>query len=382
MWLEQYKELKRFINANPSITITDSTVTIPGDVRTEFYRHFDALRAGFVKDRFLIDLDRAETLKQAYGAVSAAVQQEMHLESIETSNNLKWFLLDPLNGLMRTLFDPVFNLLKGRLDVNSFGVAAETTVKNVFQPLFAEGYQRWATLALMHQMSATRLWTGKASSSTDNMMTKRGVFAAVRDATPPPIAESRELTLSGIPSSSFLMPEMIVFAEKLQGYAGFAHPVNMSYLKVNALNKKLDWLSQKQLKNDFGMSDFWPDMMLYISDEKADDIKVLADTDHIARPAAILEFMEEENWCYEKKVSSIIRHNRIFSPPAGRYIISRSDVSPETFKQLCPQENIHLINAGYDVAALEPVAAALAQILAAGKEGDKEEPESGETQVG
>jgi hypothetical protein len=176
------------------------------------------------------------------------------------------------------------------------------------------------------------------------------------------------------------MPEMIVFAEKLQGYAGLVCPANMSYLKANALNKKLDWLSQKQLKHDFGMSDFWPDMMLYISGEKSDDIKVLADSEYVARPAAILEFMEEENWCYEKNIASVIRHNQIFSPPAGSYIVSRAEVDPETFKQLCPDENIHLINAGYDASALEPVAGALAQILAAGKEDDKKEQENGEKQ--
>ncbi len=382
MWLQQYKELKRFINANPSIAITDNSIAIPGDVRAEFYKNFDALRAGFVKDRLVIDLDRADALSEAYGTISKTVKQDMHLEEIKTSDNLKWFLCDPLNGLMRSLFDPVFDLLKGRLDVNSFGIAAETTVKNVFQPLFAEGYKRWTTLALMQQLAADRLWAIKSSGSSESFETKRGIFAAVRDASPPSMTETDNLVFGGAANGSFLVPEAIVHSRKLQGYVGFVHPSNMSLMKANSFNKKLEWLDQKQIKQDCGTSNLWSDMMLYISGESADDLKLVADSERIARPAAILEIMEEESWCYEKTIGAITRHNQVLVPSLGSYVISRTEVDPESFKQLCPSENIHLISAGYDVSRLEPLVSALAQAVAASKEGEKKDQGNEENPAG
>jgi hypothetical protein len=379
MWLQQYKELKRFIHANPSIEITNNSVSIPGDVRAEFYKNFDALRAGFIKDRFIIDLDRAEALSEAYGGVSKAVKQRMHLEEIQTSDKLRWFLCDPLNGLMRTLFDPVFDLLKGRLDVDGFGITAETAVKNVFHPLFADGYQCWVTLALMQQLSADRLWTVKSPASSDNLDTRRGIFSAVRDASPPAMTESGRLVFGSATSGSFLVPEAIVHTEKLPGYAGFVLPSNISLLKANSSSKKLEWLNQKQLKQDFGAGDFWPDMLFYVSGESADDLKLIADSERIARPAAIFEIMEDENWCYEKNIRPIVRHNQILTPTAGSYVISRTEVDTESFRQLCPPDSIHLINAGYDASRLEPLVLALAQSIAAGKEDETKEQGAGET---
>jgi hypothetical protein len=382
MWLQQYKELKRFIHANPSIEITNNSVSIPGDVRAEFYKNFDALRAGFIKDRFVIDLDRAEALSEAYNGISKTVKQGMHLEEIQTSDKLRWFLCDPLNGLMRTLFDPVFDLLKGRLDVDGFGIAAETAVKNVFRPLFAEGYQCWVTLALMQQLSADRLWTVKSPISSDNLETRRGIFSAVRDASPPAMTESDKLAFGSATSGSFLVPEAIVHTEKLQGYAGFVLPSNISLLKANSSSKKLEWLNQKQLKQEFGAGDFWPDLLFYVSGESADVLKMIADSECIARPVAIFEIMEDENWCYEKNIGPIIRHNQILTPSAGSYVISRTEVNPESFRQLCPPDNIHLINAGYDASRLEPLVSALAQAIASRKDAQENQLDAGEKEGG
>jgi capsid protein len=70
------------------------------------------------------------------------------------------------------------------------------------------------------------------------------------------------------------------------------------------------------------------------------------------------------------------------TPTAGSYVISRAETNPESFKQLCPSDNIHLINAGYDASTLEPLVLALARSIAAMKEVKEKEQEPKENPAG
>ena len=148
-WQNSYRELQNFIAAHPAIEIDMSSVVIPGDIRPEFYRLFDAVRSSFIKERFTAELNKACEMSAAYGAASKAVKEEMRLEDIEIHADLNWFLLDPTNGLMRVLFDPLFDLLKGKTDMAGFTQVADAAVAGSFKALFREGYERWGELALL-----------------------------------------------------------------------------------------------------------------------------------------------------------------------------------------------------------------------------------------
>ena len=71
--------------------------------------------------------------------LSKTLKQEMNLEDIEINASLNWFLLDPINGLMRVLFDILFDLLKGKMDLPGFIKAADTAVKESYKMLCPRG---------------------------------------------------------------------------------------------------------------------------------------------------------------------------------------------------------------------------------------------------
>src|SRR5271157_4749811 len=111
IWPNAYEELQKFIAGHPAIEIDMNCIVISGDLRPEFYKLFDTVRVSFIRERFAAELEEAYALSAAYGEASKAVKEEMRLEDIEVNANLNWFLIDPINGLMRVLFDLLFDLL-------------------------------------------------------------------------------------------------------------------------------------------------------------------------------------------------------------------------------------------------------------------------------
>jgi len=113
-WQKAYSGLKEYIAGNPKIEIGKNVIAIPGDVRPEFYRVFDTVRVAFLKEKFQTLLDEAIPLSKNYAEVGQEVTKSLGLADIKVSASLNWFLNDPVNGLIRLLFDPLFNLLKGK----------------------------------------------------------------------------------------------------------------------------------------------------------------------------------------------------------------------------------------------------------------------------
>ena len=151
-------------------------------------------------------------------------------------------------------------------------------------------------------------------------------------------------------------------------------------------------------------------MMLHVTDEHPEDLKLVADFYHIARPEIIVEFMEEDDWYDARRVEDIMRHNLALNPRLGSYVISRVEVPPEAFQPLeamplavtaVPQAipatagagmapgkfgtgvtppqtpsmarplslaelpaNVHVLSVGYDMSQLGPVVDALARATA------------------
>ena len=51
-WYQNFDELKDYIKGHPSIEISASVMVMLDDVRPEFYRLFDRVRAAFVKEKY------------------------------------------------------------------------------------------------------------------------------------------------------------------------------------------------------------------------------------------------------------------------------------------------------------------------------------------
>ncbi|RJO60494.1 MAG: hypothetical protein C4542_09390 [Dehalococcoidia bacterium] len=407
-WQNSYGELQKFIVTHPTIEIDMSSVVITGDIRPEFYKLFDTVRASFIKERFAAELEKAYAMSAAYGATSKAVKEEMRLEGIEINANLNWFLLDPINGLMRVLFDPLFDLLKGKTDLAGFTGVADTAVADSFEALFREGYERWGELALLQLLAPDKLWLGKAHDYYTDPSMEGDIAEGNRDESVPDLVESRKLVFDNLVRASFVVPGALVHSVRLDYYVSLRPNWYLPRWKARTLSERLEWIELKTLYKDFGADNLWPDMLIHVAGERPEELKLVADYYHLARPEIIIEFMEEDGWWDAKGVADIMRHNTALNPRLGSYVISRVEVPPEAFKppEAAPgpvsaisapdvaatsetpvtttdanplpmslpmslaelPANVHVLSVGYDMSKLEPVVEALAKATAMIKE--------------
>ena len=209
-WQQSYEQLKKFIADHPAIEIDMNSIVISGDLRPEFYKLFDTVRVSFIKERFAAELEKAYALSAAYSEAGRAVKEELKLEDIEINANLNWFLLDPINGLMRVLFDPQFDLLKGKTDLSGFVEVADTSVATFFKLLFREGYERWGALALLRLLAPDRLWMVKAHDFYTDPSMEGDVIEGNHDDFVPDPVESRKLVFDNMVRASFVVPGALV----------------------------------------------------------------------------------------------------------------------------------------------------------------------------
>ena len=393
-WQDSYEELKKFIAAHPAIEIDATSVVISGDIRPEFYSLFDKVRAGFVKERFASELEKGYALGAAYAGAAKAAKEEMHLEAIEINASLNWFLLDPVNGLMRVLFDPLFELLKGKTDLAGFTRAGDAAIAESYKMLFREGYERWGALAMLNLLAPGRLWTGKTQDFYTDPTMEGDIIEGNRDDFVADVVESKKIVFDNLVRASFVVPGQLIYSGRTKAFVSLRPRWYLPRWKARMVSEKMDWIDLKQTYKDFGTGNLWPDMMVHVTDENPDDLKMIADFYRLARPDLIIEFMEEDDWYDAKRVEDMIRHNMWINPRLGSYVISRVEVPPEAFKPMealplvsssptnpadgttvsaPPAEtlmarplslaelpdNIHVLNVGYDTAKLEQVIEAI-----------------------
>ena len=410
-WQISYEELKQFITAHPSIEIDATSIVIPGDIRPGFYSLFDKVRAGFVKERFASQLEKSYVLSVAYSEAAKAAKEEMHLESIEIDASLNWFLLDPVNGLMRVIVDPLFELLKGKVDLEGFTRTGETAISESYKMLFREGYERWGSLALLNLLTPERLWAGKTQDFYTGPTMEGDIIGSNQGDFVPDVVESKKIVFDNLVRASFVVPNQLIYSGRTQAFVSLLLRWYLPRWKARLVSEKMDWIDLKQTYKDFGNANLWPDMMVHVTDENPDDLKMIADYYRLARPDVIIEFMEEDDWYDAKRVEDIVRHNRVLNPSLGSYVVSRVKVPPEAFKpqeastvvlssgtnpsegmegSLSPAEtpiaralslaelpdNIHVLDVGYDATKLEPVVEAIVQAteMAKGVKPDELEP--------
>ena len=139
-WLNDYFQLKELIDGHPDIQITENIVSIPDDSRPEFYRLFNIIRTNYINDTFPDILTEAGELSSRFAGAKEKVIGRLNLKAIELDPYLQVFLNDPCGGLMGKLYNPLFNLLKGKTDLVGFEDAGENITRNSYKTFFRYGY--------------------------------------------------------------------------------------------------------------------------------------------------------------------------------------------------------------------------------------------------
>jgi len=148
-WRERYGTLKQYTAANPEIHIDTCEVSIPKHLRDSFYEKFDAVRDAVVESRFDALPVSVNSLRGSFIRTENEVTELLGLDRVDIPVDLLSFLHDPRAGLVRVLYNRLFELVQGKLDEEVFERMAWADIDGIAAEFFRLGYESWAALALI-----------------------------------------------------------------------------------------------------------------------------------------------------------------------------------------------------------------------------------------
>jgi hypothetical protein len=356
-WRDCYNNLAGFIKSHPQIDISPSVVVIPDEVRAEFYDLFNQVRAQYVKDAYphLVDASR---LGASFFETKEKVITHLKLRSVEIDPNLGWFLQDPVDGLARTLFEPLFTLLEGKNSLEDFELGATDIISRSGGAWLHRGYLHWVFLALLSLVSPEGLDIVPVEDDTTNpdltTADKRPGWYTVEV---PKIVSSDALFLDSSKYTPLLVPKAVLRPGKVNAYASIATDLRSVYLNAEKPNKQVEWHSLGHLRQVFGTTDLWPDMALFVSCSEK-NLEVVADYEKVVRPDVVIEVRETGNWNTPEGWERVMRHHHVMKPRLGTFLVCGE---PTSGIDQSLDGDVHVLITGLDKSWLGPVIDALAK---------------------
>lgn len=289
-WVKHYDELKEFISGHPEIQLDKNIVSIPAEVRPEFYRLFDAVRTAYINENFADALVEASLLGAKFAEVQDETIGRLNLKKIELEPQLGTFLKDPHDELMFGLFNIGFELLASKTDLASFESTAARVTDSFLKRVFHYGYEYWAMLNLICLTEPERAYAVPVRDQTveieltaveakPGMVTTDDFPAAVT---------SEVIHLNTNRITACLVPNVILRSKQFEGYMAIAIDLHDVFCKAETKSKNMEWLKIEDLRERFGRPSFWPDNAIYFHD-KTIDIRMAADYINVARPDIIID---------------------------------------------------------------------------------------------
>jgi hypothetical protein len=339
-WQEAFRALEDFISNNKSVEISADVVCLPGEIRGEFYRLFDAVRTGFVKERYPEYIEEASELSRNFLGVKKRLTDRLGLEEIEISPHLGWFVNDPVNALVRVLFDPLFEVLKHKISLQQFESLVDGGVKNAYAILLREGYDRWVTLALAEALSPDLAFNVPvADQRTEPELNEGELHAGAMETFVPPVERATRWSFNHTPFTALLVPKAIVHSATAGCYVSLCTDYHYVYRRARTTIEGAKWLKMAAVWRDFGKEGLWPDLGIYL-DTDLDQLAFIADYNNILMPDIMVEYMEKDGWYENGGVEAIIKHFMVTKPRFGGFIVCREPVPENVMIQLKPPAEV------------------------------------------
>jgi hypothetical protein len=333
-WEEAYSELAMYLSSNPQAKISRSVIKIPEEVRPEFYRLFNAVRAALIKEKFPAILDQAETLSKSYKEVRDEVARLLRLADTEIPDSLNWFLEEPTSGLARVYYHQLFDLLKKKIDTTIFEQVASKSIETSFRDFYRSGYEKWVVLSLVKLLGCDKASNVPAPKlHATSFLVEGGVVPGSREEPVPEVEEAESLSFIHGEVASLVVPDFIARSTKIGKYVAFRTEPTFASWTAKFVSDKREWYNVSSLRKEFGSEDLWPDLVINV-DDKPEDIALIADFKRILRPDLIIEYRVQKNWYQREGMKKIRHHHDILKPKMGTYIVSREPVPEQAYREL------------------------------------------------
>ncbi len=357
-WVQVYQELEHFISSEPGIDIREDSVSIDAAVRTRFYELFDNVRAAFVADYAGEELDEALSLSRYYGRLENDVAKALGLKEVVISSDLSRYLRDPFKQVLRELWDPLFDLLKGTLETpDEFEAVGKETLGHSFRWLYVRGYEKWVQLSLLQSLQPDRVLEVPLATPTSKQFIKHRPDTV--HSIPPPEPSDR-LAFDVIRRAPALVPDFIVRSSLLGCHVGVITAVGKPIWKAINHSSKRDWVDIAELVGEFGLVELNPSALLYI-DEHPEDISLVADSEKFCRPDVVLDVTQIDDWAAESAAEYLQKvrlWHTALKPSVGTFIMARNPV-PRELAAGAEEHGVRVMKLGFESFRLEPLVEAM-----------------------
>jgi len=351
---QAYEDLLIFIRNNPEIEIQEFATSIPEHVRREFYLRFNAARKAFVDERFPGLLPRAAELQQNYAEAERDLAGFIVWEETPETNRIQRFLYDVSDGMIRELFDPLFDLLKGKESLDGFVQTGTAKISANWPALFQGGYEKWVVLTLVNLLAPDRLLRVDARPLKQGERAKSAAYAPWDDV-PPPL-DAKDFYFSQPRNAVLSVPDFILHSIKLNRFIGFRSEFRDGLYKGLNPSQKRDWLpldTDLQLLLESGPT------LVYVADEP-EQIAMIADATRFSRPDLIMLCLDTKETERERALEMLGRMDERIVPRIGCLGIL-TEPWPEPVGS---DARIRFLNVGFDPSRLREVIATLTEAIA------------------
>ena len=336
-WKHKYGILKAFISSNPEIHIGGYEVYIPEAQRDKFYKYFDNVRMAIVEswsssftfDVYALSKNYIESENKLSKTLNCNIQLPLDLSS---------FLHNPKEGMMRLIYNRLFELVQGKIPEDDFEWIVEGDLAADATAMFRIGCEAWVALALIILLEPDEL-LGIALDG-DNR---------------PLITEMREIAFGRqFHHPAKRIPEFILHSKKLNSHIAFKMPLAS---EVNSYDIPIEIPTQRLLRNRNGdTSSVLDHRMIFLSvvpDLKKTPIYADIHKRTINGPDLTIEFLMEQDLSDSEIIGQVQNRVEIMKPRFGGNIVLMDPKSKSgSFKIM---ENIDAFSTGLEQSRLEPI---------------------------
>ena len=148
-WKNEYARLQEYIAAHPEIVLTKNEISIQQPLRDEFYNIFDDIRGAVAAENLDVLSVDARTLSERFISTEKEAAGLLGVEEIKMPIDLRVFLYNPEDGLIRAVYNCLFALIQGKIDEAEFERLSGESIALSVSELFHLGYEYWASLELI-----------------------------------------------------------------------------------------------------------------------------------------------------------------------------------------------------------------------------------------
>jgi hypothetical protein len=333
-WKDALAQLQGFVAENSEIILAESEISIPQSLREEFYQRFDAIRRAVVDGHLDMLPVNARVLSEQYIQAEKEAMNLLDVEKIGMPVDLYAFLMNPEEGLIRVLYNRLFDLLQGKIAEDEFDRMAVIDLSSAVTDLFRLGYERWASLIMIKLLEPDQAFFVDLDEDFKPYLRELTELSFGRQAHHPTM-RIPEFVVHSRKFDCFIAVKMALVPE-IEGYVVAFKPAVRPKKKTGDTSFALD-----------------SRVMLLTFMKDAKDIPIYADIYECTRtnPDFMVEFINGQDLQDANALLQVQRHYEALNPKYGASLIVVGDLNASAPDSI--PKNMHTIHAGFDQTVLE-----------------------------